>query len=359
MRGMGDRIASASRWRAGVGVASGLGSASGSGSGSGSQSEPESRSRPGAEARPAELARSRGALRWVLARLASALIGGGAGRGPKRAAARGSQGGLPGAHGPKGGSPGWDPLGYVRADDYARERLGLSGRSLQDLARVGRALAGLPRLEVALTSGALTWSQVRLLARFVGPDDEAHWIAFARGTTARQLERRVRAVDRGALGCGAPNGDALDCDEDGYGTEPHETVPLRVGSALCFKWPRTRRWAARVAGEPATPGAALEMITAEAISALPPGAAAGADLGLGAGADRGGGAGADRGGGAAPADPDGSPPRGPNDHAAANVCARKAAAVRSATHKAAAAVTPSGDASRTDPNHSLPRLAGR
>jgi len=351
MRGMGDRIASASRWRAGVGVASGLGSASGSGSGSGSQSEPESRSRPGAEARPAELARSRGALRWVLARLASALIGGGAGRGPKRAAARGSQGGLPGAHGPKGGSPGWDPLGYVRADDYARERLGLSGRSLQDLARVGRALAGLPRLEVALTSGALTWSQVRLLARFVGPDDEAHWIAFARGKTARQLERRVRAVDRGALGCGAPNGDALDCDEDGYGTEPHETVPLRVGSALCFKWPRTRRWAARVAGEPATPGAALEMITAEAISALPPGAAAGADLGLGAGADRG--------GGAAPADPDGSPPRGPNDHAAANVCARKAAAVRSATHKAAAAVTPSGDASRTDPNHSLPRLAGR
>ncbi|MDJ0867094.1 MAG: hypothetical protein QNK03_13375, partial [Myxococcota bacterium] len=38
----------------------------------------------------------------------------------------------------------WQALGFVRADDYARERLGLSGRELHDLARTDAALAGPP-----------------------------------------------------------------------------------------------------------------------------------------------------------------------------------------------------------------------
>jgi hypothetical protein len=160
---------------------------------------------------------------------------------------------------------GWERLGYVRAGDWAHERLGLSGRSLFDLARVGRALDGLPGLEAALVSGALPWSKVRLLARFVGPGDEQAWIGLARGLRVRELERRVRAVDRGALGAGAPDAD----DEEGARVEPVETVRLRVGSALYFKWQRTRDWAARVAGEPTPPGAVLEMVTAEALSALP------------------------------------------------------------------------------------------
>jgi hypothetical protein len=191
-----------------------------------------------AEARLAELARSRGALRRVLAGLAEALV--------RR--------------------NGWERLGYVRIGDYARERLGLSGRSLRDLARVGRALGERPGLEAALVAGVLPWSKVRLLARFVGPDDERPWIARARGLSVRALERRVRAVDRGAL-----EALGLEVDEDGGSTEPVETVQLRVGGDVHFRWRRTLTWAARVAGERVTPGAVLEMVTAETLSALPAG----------------------------------------------------------------------------------------
>jgi hypothetical protein len=191
-----------------------------------------------AEARLAELARSRGALRRVLAGLAEALI--------RR--------------------NGWERLGYARVGDYARERLGLSGRSLHDLARVGRALGERPGLEAALVAGVLPWSKVRLLARFVGADDERDWIARSRRLSVRVLERRVRTVDRGAL---ASLG--LEVDEDGASTEPVETVQLRVGGDVYFRWRRTLTWAARVAGERVTPGAVLEMVTAETLSALPAG----------------------------------------------------------------------------------------
>lgn len=200
-----------------------------------------------AERSLADLARRRGPLRWAIARLAAELV------------ARSSGG--------SSASPrGWERLGYVRAGDYARERLGLSARSLHDLARVGGALPALPRLEAALLSGALPWSKVRLLARFATRDDEAPWIARARRRTVRVLEHEVRAVDRGALGAGGADADV---DEDGHDAEAVETVQLRVDSALCFKWRHARTWAARVAGERISPGTALEMVTAEALSALP------------------------------------------------------------------------------------------
>jgi hypothetical protein len=198
------------------------------------------------ESRLAELARSRGALRRVLAALAAALVA-------REASER----------------AGWLRLGYVRAGDYGRERLGLSGRSLYDLASVGRALAGLPRLEAALVAGRLPWSKVRLLARFVGPEDEAGWIAWAATQGVHALERQVRAVDRGALQAGALDARAADCDEDGGSVEAVETVRVSVDSALYFKWRRTCEWAAREAGRRISPGTALEMVTAETLSALP------------------------------------------------------------------------------------------
>ena len=46
----------------------------------------------------------------------------------------------------------WERLGYVRLSDYADERVGRSARSLQDFARVGRALQRLPRLRSELAS---------------------------------------------------------------------------------------------------------------------------------------------------------------------------------------------------------------
>ena len=60
---------------------------------------------------------------------------------------------------------GWEALGFVRLNDYAREQLGLSGRELQDLAGTDAALGGLPRIEAAFVEGRITWTKTRLLAR--------------------------------------------------------------------------------------------------------------------------------------------------------------------------------------------------
>ena len=151
---------------------------------------------PGAEDRLAALARAGGPLRRVMTALAGRLVE----------------------------RKGWERLGYARLSDYARERLGRSARQLQELARVGRQLEDLPALEAALVSGGLPWSKVRLLARFVVASDESRWIAYARDVSVRQLERELRAVDRGSIEAGA-----LVTDEDGRDREPVERVLLSVG----------------------------------------------------------------------------------------------------------------------------------
>ncbi len=189
----------------------------------------------GPERRLAALARAGGPLRRVVAALAGRLAQ----------------------------SRGWERLGYARVGDYARERLGLSGRSLYALARVDRQLAGLPALEAALVSGRLPWSKVRLLAGVATAEDEARWVAYARRVGVRVLAPVVRAVDRGALEAGA-----LDGDEEGGEVEAAERVCLRGPASLCFKWQRAREYAARTAGERLSPAAVLELVTAEALSAL-------------------------------------------------------------------------------------------
>ena len=114
-------------------------------------------------------------------------------------------------------------------------------------------LAALPRLEAALLSDRLSFSKVRLLARFVTPENEAHWIERARGVSVRTLEKQVRAVDRGALesveSVESVESGGLEVDEEGGDARPNAWVRMRVPLGLCFKWARTRAYAAKVAGK--------------------------------------------------------------------------------------------------------------
>ena len=205
---------------------------------------------PDPEARLAELARAGGPLRRCLAAVAGRMVA----------------------------RRGWERLGFASAGDYARERLGLSASSLHEWARVDGRLAELPRLEAALVSGFLPWSKVRLLARFATAETEGAWILRAKSVGVRALEREVRAVDRGALETGG-----LVLDEDGREVEPTERVRITGSSAVCLQWQRVRLYAARVSGEPLAPGAVLEMVTAEALSALPLDAEAQAEMESGRG----------------------------------------------------------------------------
>ena len=155
----------------------------------------------------------------------------------------------------------WERLGFARVRDYAVERAGHSARSLQDLARVDAALAGLPHVEAALVEGELTWTKARLLCRVASADDEALWVAFACEKTARALSREVRAVDVGALESGAAA-----TDEDGTPEEERETVQLRCTPAVRARWWQARQLARRVAGEALPVWGCMEAIAAEVLS---------------------------------------------------------------------------------------------
>jgi hypothetical protein len=170
---------------------------------------------------------------------------------------------------------GWERLGFARTRDYAVERLGLSARALQDLARVDAQLARLPELESALVSGALTWTKVRLVCRVADPGDEMQWIALAGRLTARQLAGEVRAVDVGALESSQP-----ETDEDGATEERRECIRIRCTPSVRMRWWSTRQLARRVAGEALPVWQAMENVAAEVLSAFPLGASEGPGAGL-------------------------------------------------------------------------------
>jgi len=163
-------------------------------------------------------------------------------------------------------------LGFARNRDYARERLGVSLRSLQEWARVGAGLAERPALEAALLSGRLPWSKVRLLARFVSTrvstEDERTWIAYAEGVSVKKLEHELRAVDRGALESGACEHVAR-VAEDEADNEAECRVRISLPTPLAVKWQRTKNLAAKVDGTSLSAGEALERVTAEVLAALP------------------------------------------------------------------------------------------
>jgi hypothetical protein len=155
----------------------------------------------------------------------------------------------------------WEPLGFVRPADYARERPGLSPRELHDLARVDARLARLPAIDRALTAGRLGWTQARLLCRVATPEDEGGWLEAARALSADSLAREVRAIDVGALEAG--------------GTEPaedeeseREVLRVRAPSRVRTKWGEVKRTVRRVTGEWLPTDACVELTLAEVLSAI-------------------------------------------------------------------------------------------
>jgi hypothetical protein len=88
-------------------------------------------------------------------------------------------------------------FGCASLAEYVERRLGVSARELREKLRVARALETLPALADALRDGAQSWSAVREMTRVATPETEAEWLAFSRGRTVRQLERKVALHQRG------------------------------------------------------------------------------------------------------------------------------------------------------------------
>src|SRR5947208_8988566 len=147
-------------------------------------------------------------------------------------------------------------LGFVRLDDFARERLGLSGRELQELARVAQRLEALPALARAFAQGALSWSHLRLLVSVATPDTEAAWLARARGESVRALEAAIAAT----------RGVPPDPDERAVDGESPGRFHLRCPRRVRRLWHHATELASRMSGARLPAWRAAEAIAAEGLA---------------------------------------------------------------------------------------------
>ena len=186
---------------------------------------------------------------------------------------------------------GWQSLGFVRLSDYARERLGLASRTLEEDALVVRLLSSLPLLCAALESQSLPWTKVRMLVHSATPASEEELLAVTAGMTTRKLERflKDRAADSGQGAEASTTEDAKassDASADVASSETSGAAANDVGvspeaSNEEMRWDISlsrsgrRLWTAvtelaqRCAGTPLSQADVLELVCAEAISGRP------------------------------------------------------------------------------------------
>ena len=123
----------------------------------------------------------------------------------------------------------WRPLGMVNMTDYMERVLGYAPRTAQKRLQVARALATLPVLTDALTTGALSFSAVRELVRVATPSTEETWRAHVEGMNLRQIEEAVAGHRPGDLPTDSPDDDARE----------HE-ITLRVNASAYATWRQGR-----------------------------------------------------------------------------------------------------------------------
>ncbi len=152
--------------------------------------------------------------------------------------------------------------GFVRVADYARERLRVSLRTVQDAARVARALENLPALRRALVCGEFGWSSVRVLVRVATRKDEERWLDQARRISSARLAALV-AEQRASDDCERPIDDEFADRIDG---EERRRFSLQCPPSTRRLWQWTIDTASRLEGGPIPPYKALELVAADALA---------------------------------------------------------------------------------------------
>jgi hypothetical protein len=113
----------------------------------------------------------------------------------------------------------WRRLGFATFDHYCAERLGLSGRGVEQRAWLERRLHELPGLRGALREGRLSYEQARIVAGVATPGTVAHWVARAASMTCIALRREVESHEarqtcaEGRVTVRVPSGVAFLVDE--------------------------------------------------------------------------------------------------------------------------------------------------
>ena len=158
-------------------------------------------------------------------------------------------------------------LGFVRLSDYARERLGVSARTVHAAAWVATRLDALPIVAAAFDRSELSWAQVRAVCA-VARQRRSGTMA---GPCARFHRRRARTSRERA--CVDTARTAADPDHDDGTIDGEPAIRLRIACPARVRalWRRALELASRAAGEPLAAWRAAEIIAAEAFSGRPAG----------------------------------------------------------------------------------------
>ena len=92
---------------------------------------------------------------------------------------------------------GWELGGHRSCAHWLAFRTGMDMGAAREKVRAARALEDLPEIGASMARGELSFSKVRALTRVANAENESDLLELARGTTAHQLERMVRAFRRG------------------------------------------------------------------------------------------------------------------------------------------------------------------
>ncbi|MCC6765106.1 MAG: HNH endonuclease [Deltaproteobacteria bacterium] len=155
-------------------------------------------------------------------------------------------------------------LGFARLADYARERLGLSARAVEEAAFVARRLADRPRIAAEFHDGTLSWTQLRLLVGVATAATESAWVRLARTRSIDVLSATVaahRSRNRSAA--------VEDFDDDLIDGEPVAVLRIECPGRIRRLWRHACELASRMAGAPLPAWRAAEAIAAEGIAARP------------------------------------------------------------------------------------------
>jgi hypothetical protein len=161
-------------------------------------------------------------------------------------------------------------LGFVRLSDYARERLGVSARALQDAAWLATRLDVLPAISTAYDRSELSWAAARAICKVAVVGDEEEWLAVARRSTVDELERLVARTRRPDGVPPDPEGEPNEIDG-----EPAIRWRFVCPSRIRALWRRALELASRAAGEPLSDWRAVEVVAAEGSSGRPRGSSMG------------------------------------------------------------------------------------
>ena len=93
---------------------------------------------------------------------------------------------------------GWELGGHRSCAHWLSFRIGIDLGSAREKVRAARALADLPQIGASMSRGELSFSAVRALTRVATAENEGDLLELARGCTAAQLERVVRAYKLGS-----------------------------------------------------------------------------------------------------------------------------------------------------------------